>query len=301
MQTTKTQRELHSDHPPLPESPVTYPPVIHLIRAGFQLGGRLAPDAAARQAYRLFATPRIRARHRQSDPLLESAELFEFLYGKLLLKGYRWGRGQRTALLVHGWESRGTALRHFVPGLVEAGYQVVAFDGPAHGHSPGKQTNIVHFAGAIQALWKHIGGADALIAHSFGGAASSVALSRLEQPLAKLVCVAVPDSMKRVLLEACDILGVPKPARKRFLRLMEERLDIPVQKAYTHQFGLKGRIGEALIVHDRQDNSVPFSEGQSLFEQWPFAELLSSDGYGHFQLMKNPDVQQLVADFVARS
>lgn len=300
MPTTKPIRELRSEHPPLPETPLAYPPVIHLIRAAFQLGGRLAPAAAARQTYRLFSTPRIRARHRQSDPLLESAELFEFLYGKLLLKGYRWGRGERTALLVHGWESRGTALRHFVPGLLEAGYEVVAFDGPAHGHSPGQQTNIVHFAGAIQALWQRIGGADALIAHSFGGSAASVALQRLQEPLSRMVLIAVPDSMKRVLLEACDTLGVPEPARQRFLELMEQRVQIPVQEAYTHHFGLKSRIGEALIVHDRRDPAVPFSEGESLLAHWPFAELLASDGYGHFQLMKNPDIQQAVADFIAQ-
>jgi alpha-beta hydrolase superfamily lysophospholipase len=61
---------------------------------------------------------------------MEQAEVFEFMYKGKILKGYSWGTGKRN--VVHGWESRGTALRSFVPVLLEKGFRVVAFDAPAH-------------------------------------------------------------------------------------------------------------------------------------------------------------------------
>ena len=112
-----------------------YPFYLIFVKWSFAIFGSIFPKAVANLAYRIFTTPRMRAVHKRTDEIIESARLFEVLYGKIILKGYEWGRGARTILLVHGWESRGTALRSFVPGLVQAGFRVVAFDGPAHGNS----------------------------------------------------------------------------------------------------------------------------------------------------------------------
>jgi len=127
--TAKSIEYLRSDHfDPVTESPPKYPPSLKLVQLGFKTLAPAFPKQAAKIAYRLFSTPRFRARHKTSDKLLESARIFEFLYGKHVLKGYEWGSGEQTILLVHGWESRGTALRTFVPNLVELGYGAVAFE-----------------------------------------------------------------------------------------------------------------------------------------------------------------------------
>ena len=95
--------------------------VLKAAQFGFSTVGRIFPSKAAQIAYNLFTTPRIRARHKKSDKVLESARIFEFMYAKHILKGYEWGEGEKTILLVHGWESRGTAMRSFVPKLVSDG------------------------------------------------------------------------------------------------------------------------------------------------------------------------------------
>lgn len=297
---TQNRIALNTEHPPLPEAPPVYPPILKLVQFGFQTGGRLFPSYAGRQAYKLFATPRYRARHKQSDPLLEQAEIFDVLYGKILLKGYSWGEGDRVVLLVHGWESRGTALRHFVPALMDEGFRVVAFDGPGHGDSTGTSTNLIHFAGAIKALIQRLDGLHGMITHSFGGAASSFALSQARNSfqLSRLVCIAVPDSLLMVLQDAANTLALPKGVFQQFLGLIEQKFGASIQEAYTHKMGLKAKIDSALIVHDEQDSVVPFSEAETIFQAWDFASLLHSSGYGHYQLMKNPDLAQQVAQFI---
>ncbi len=286
----------------MPDVPVSYPPIIKLIQLGFQTLGRLFPQKAAAIAFEMFSTPRIRAKHKISDPILESARMFEFLYGKQVLKGYEWGSGTQTILLVHGWESRGTALRTFVPALLERGYRVVAFDGPAHGNSDGKTTNLIQFACAIRAAIRQVGQVHGIIAHSFGGASTVYGLAHLkpEIELNKLVLIATPDSIKKVLQDTTKTLRLPKNVAAAFFKMVEKRLKNEISAVDVSRAGDKIPVKETLIVHDLLDPVVPFATSEHIYQRWKNVELLVSEGYGHYRLMKNPDVIARVAAFLQR-
>ena len=286
----------------MPDVPVSYPPIIKLIQLGFQTLGRIFPQKAAAIAFEMFSTPRIRAKHKISDPILESARMFEFLYGKQVLKGYEWGSGTQTILLVHGWESRGTALRTFVPALLERGYRVVAFDGPAHGNSDGKTTNLIQFAGAIRAAIRQVGQVHGIIAHSFGGASTVYGLAHLkpEIELNKLVLIATPDSIKKVLQDTTKTLRLPKNVADNFFKMVEKRLKNEISAVDVSRAGDKIPVKETLIVHDLLDPVVPFATSEHIYQRWKNVELLVSEGYGHYRLMKNPDVIARVAAFLQR-
>ena len=286
----------------LPEVKPVYPVQVQLVRFGFETLGRLFPKQAGNMAYRLFTQPRIRAVHRQSDELLESARLFEILYGKIILKAYEWGRGEKTVLLVHGWESRGTALRSFVPGLVAAGYRVVAFDGPAHGNSGGKRTNFVEFAGAIRAVIHQLGGVDSIITHSFGGATTVFALTHLDIriPLERLVLIGVPSNTQMVVQEALDFMNVPPVARTYFSHILQKRANnVSFDLVNVEENLGKAKVGSILVVHDKNDRSVPFESAERIVERWEQVNLIVTQGMGHFKVMKNPKVVEMVVDFIA--
>ncbi len=292
--------------PPVPEGGGEATPtqqtsaLLQLVRLGFGTAGRLFPDTAARVAYQLFSTPRVRAKHSVSDHLLESARLFEFLYGRQVLKGYEWGKGEQVVLLVHGWESRGTALRSFVPALVEKGYRVVAFDGPAHGNSDGKSTNIIHFAGAVRAIIRQIGGVHGIITHSFGGASTVFALSNTLPAIEveKLVLIGTPNRMTRVFNEAAASMKLPTRVKKRFWDLLERKLGTPLDQADLSKAADRVKVKDLLIVHDRFDPVVAFRSAEEIHEAWENSTLLISEGYGHYRLMKNPDLVRRVTEFI---
>jgi pimeloyl-ACP methyl ester carboxylesterase len=282
------------------ECPQQTSALLELVRVGFGTAGRLFPLTAARIAYQLFSTPRVRAKHSISDDLLESARLFEFLYGRQVLKGYEWGKGEQVVLLVHGWESRGTALRSFVPSLVEKGYRVVAFDGPAHGNSDGKRTNIVHFAGAVRAIIRQIGGVHSIITHSFGGASTVYALSNANPAIEveKLVLIGVPNRMTRVLNEAAATMKLPTRVKKRFWSLLEKKLGTSLDQADLSKAAGRVNVKDLLIIHDRFDPVVAFHSAEEIHEAWENSTLLISEGYGHYRLMKNPDLIRRVTEFI---
>lgn len=273
-----------------------------MVQWTFASLGRLGPGIAGRIAYRLFSTPRSRAKHKSSDPVLESARLFEVLYGGQILKAYEWGRGEQTILLVHGWESRGTALRSFVPALLEKGYRVVAFDGPAHGNSGGKRTNLPHFGGAIRAVINHLGGVHSIICHSFGGASTVFTLWSIEPKIKveKLVLVAVPNDMRLVLKSAAKAMNLPPIVKRKFKSILESILGLPLETVKMENANGQINVADALIVHDKADDVVPFSSGQSLFEGWDNASMLVTEGYGHYRLMRQKPVIDRVAGFIAQ-
>ena len=277
--------------------------LLRLVQFGFSTLGHLFPKSASKIAYKLFTTPRSKAFHKSSDPILESAKLFEVLYGKRILKAYEWGTGLKTVLLVHGWESRGTALRSFVPSLVNSGYRVIAFDGPAHGDSAGTRTNLAHFSGAITAMIRQIGSVNGIIAHSFGGAASMFALSRTNLPtsIEKIVLIGTPAKVSYVVKQASEILKLPRKVSKNFITHLESIIEMPLEKANIEELLVSTGIKRALILHDIDDKAVPFQPMSELAAKWPAAELISTEGMGHHLIMKHPKIIEKVTTFISKS
>lgn len=286
----------------LPEPTPGHPFPVRIARFLFATVGRLFPAAAGRLAYRFFTQPRVRAVHRSSDEVLESARLFEILYGKKILKAYEWGSGERTVMLVHSWESRGTALRSFVPGLVASGYRVVAFDGPAHGNSDGRSTNLPDFAGAVRAVINHLGRVHGIITHSFGGATTVFTLTQLQPSteVEKLVLIGVPSNTEAVFKDALELMNVPPNARRHFKKIIAEKFGhLPFHLAdVEHTLG-QAKVQDVLLVHDKFDEAVAFESAERVHERFEHVNLLVTQGLGHYKLMKHPAVVQRVVDFVA--
>lgn len=278
-----------------------YPFYLIFVKWGFAILGRILPKIAANLAFRIFTTPRQRAVHRRSDKVIDSAKTFDVPYGKIMLKCYEWGSGERSVLLVHGWESRGTALRGFVPGLVAAGYRVIAFDGPAHGDSGGQRTNLPDFAGAVKTVLQEIGRVHGIITHSFGGSTTSFALAELDNSIAveKLVLIAVPASTRKVVADFAKLVSLPKAAYGAMKAMINQRLNgLHFQDTDLLRSLGKARVAEVLVVHDKFDPSVPFDSAEDIFEKYDHTSLLATQGHGHFLLMKQPEVIHRILNFV---
>jgi len=102
------------------------------------------PSSWAERAENIFLTP-----SRVPRPVSEKA-WFESSRKRILSGGiasFEWGPSSGPIVApVHGWSGRGTQMGAFAAPLVERGYRVIAFDGPAHGDSAGAQTNVGEYA-----------------------------------------------------------------------------------------------------------------------------------------------------------
>lgn len=278
-------------HPALP---------LRLMQFGFGTLGRVFPKAFANVAFHFFISPRNRAKHKISDAILEQATVSEMLVGKDMLKVYEWGSGEKTVLLVHGWESRGTALRSFIPKLLENGFRVVAFDAPAHGDSTGEKVDVVTYSTAVKALYQKSENVEAIICHSFGGASVMYAMTQLDPTmyLNKFVMIGTPSRIFYPIENALNTMNAPTQVRKHFIGKIEKITGVKLSEFTIEKLSTTLKIEKALIVHDQQDEQVDFAEAEKIVKHWKNAELQVTDGFGHFLLMKNPAVIERVVDFI---
>jgi len=282
------------------EKKPTLPVYMPIVRFLMGIVTPIFPRLTAKIAFRLFRTPRMKAKHRVSDKILEAAKINEILVGANIIKVYEWGEGDKNILLAHGWESRGTAMRSFVQPLVNQGFKVVAFDGPAHGNSTGKRTNILEFAQTITAIINRLGGVNAVITHSFGGMCLTYA-SRLLMPevkIPKAVMVAVPTNFDDILLKIGETMNFSDSVKKDVDKMVfdiagEYPIDMHIPKAVG-----KTQIENLLVVHDKKDPIVEFRFAEEIHATWLESKLIATEGLGHYRIMKHDGVIDRVVDFI---
>ena len=252
-----------------------------LLRLGFRLVAMLRPEAAIARAGVLFSTPFGNTRERALQAADAGAE-----HGVLDIDGHRiatyvWGdpREQPYVLLAHGWSSHGTRFLPWIPRLREAGYAVVAFDQPAHGRSDGRRTTLPDFARTLSGVASRFGSAAAVVGHSLGGAAATVALAR-GLPAERAILIAPAADPVDAALRFARLIRLPERLCRRMIASFEQSVGMSFAELQAqHNAPLIAR--PALIVHDVEDREVPWSEGERYARCWPGARLLSTQGLGH--------------------
>ncbi|MGB8331859.1 MAG: alpha/beta fold hydrolase [Polyangiales bacterium] len=252
---------------------------------------RIAPALAATVAERLFfTTHRTVPRPGERDVLAGATP--GWLAG---MRAWSWGEGP-TVLLVHGWNGRATQLGAFVAPLVERGYRVVAFDAFGHGDSPGHRLSLPELASCIREVVRALGGVYGVVAHSLGGAATTLALSQgLEVERAVFIS---PPADPRAFLEVFSAaLGLTDDVRDRVQRRVEDRVGLPMVRMLAHEIARSMRI-PLLIIHDQDDKEVPLRAGRSIADAWPGAELITTEGLGHQRILRAEAVANVTASFI---
>ncbi len=281
---------------------VTYPIGMRAVMAWLGVLGSVAPGLAGRAAYRLWFSPR-RFRTPQRERLWLKAAQRQYLdtpdNGEVAV--YQWGRTGPRILLVHGWNGRATQLGTFIEPLNEAGYKVLAFDCPAHGHSPGKQTNLIEIAHALRAVSARFGPLEGIIAHSFGVAVTAYALRHLGVGARRVVCLSPPGRMQYLFNKFCDMVRLPVRAREAFELEVRENFGEDVWEQLSPEANVELLEDvPALLIHDEHDRDVTLSQAEILHEAWPGARLLRTSGLGHRKILRDPEVIAHTVRFLQR-
>lgn len=260
------------------------------LRLGFRLGGWLMPTTALLHAFRLFGTPLPGGRRRAGDSDGAGARIETLAFGSQQVAIYRWGdaRTQPVALLAHGWSGYGLFFLPWVEPLRRAGYAVVAFDQIAHGRSGGQRTTLPMFAEVMRRVAGHAGPPAALIAHSMGGAAATLALAG-GMPAGRVVLIAPSADPVAAARRFGGLIGLATHLTERLFDEYEAVTGIAPGSLQAH-VNAPSIATPALIVHDVEDREVPWSEGERYARYWPGARLLTTSGLGHYRIANDAGV-----------
>lgn len=147
-------------------------------RKFIRFASSLFPSAFAKIAYEKLTHPQVHKLRAHEAVTLEKASQQNLDYAGFKIRTYAWNEnGSKEALLlVHGWEGQAGNFSDLVEELIKADYRVFSFDGPSHGFSSRGSTSLFEFVELVNVLISKFEVKN-LISHSFGGVASTYALS----------------------------------------------------------------------------------------------------------------------------
>jgi len=158
-------------------------------------------------------------------------------------------------------------------------------------------SSIPEFARALQAVVAARGPAHAVIAHSLGAAATALAAS-WGLDAGHFVLLAPPadplswaDEFGAVLGARPEVMALTRANSERRLRFSWHDLDIPA--------AVRRLSARALVIHDQDDEIVPFEEGAAIAGAWPGAELVPTTGLRHRGVLQDDAVVAQSVEFVA--
>ncbi|MCW0236211.1 MAG: alpha/beta fold hydrolase [Ferrovibrio sp.] len=275
-----------------------------LIRAGF----RLAPGWAADRAAGLFLRPwrrpgpgRSRYVSRETPFAAESA------LGPVA--AWSFGPTARTApaiLLVHGWEDDHLSWAPLIDRLVQRGYRVLALDLPGHGRSPADITGIPILAAGVAAVGREaetIGAVSAdrpfkaVIAHSLGGTATLIAATELGLRAERYAILAAPNHPRLFAGAMMQMLGLSRQQTATVFTAIERLIGRTMDSLYLPP-KLRQLAVPGLILHSREDRTVPLQHSQENAAAWRRAEFRILDGLGHRRLMTDEAVHSMLLHFI---
>jgi pimeloyl-ACP methyl ester carboxylesterase len=217
---------------------------------------------------------------------------------------YTWGEGQWPVLLVHGWRGRAAELTEIVRELRSSDRTVIAFDAPAHGAAGRGKSDIRVFASIIRRLHEQFGDFEAIVAHSFGSPASTLAI-REGVRAGRLVSIGGVAEMGYLAEHFGRALGLRPRTIDGLRRRVETRRFRGVPDVWTSLSSTGVPLAAdvpLLIVHDSDDPVVEVAQAHALAAAHPQSStLLVTSGLGHTRILRDNTVLDAIGEFVNAS
>ncbi len=248
-------------------------------------------------AARLFTSPikyKIPKRELEMDRLSRQ-EVLAIPSIQKKINVYHSGSSAKKILLVHGWSGRGTQLVKFADEFEKLGYQIVSFDAPAHGKSPGNTTIMPEFIASIFEIEKHFGPFDAAVGHSLGGMSLLNAVKE-GCKIKRLTIIGSGDIVKDIMDDFVKKLQLDSKISD-LLRIHFEKKSNRTMDSYS-AFQAAAEISiPVLVIHDENDEEVPVSCAHHIHQNLKNGELMITQNLGHRKILGDAQVIQKTIQF----
>lgn len=273
--------------------------VIGYYRAKLNVWSKLSKRKAGEKAFELFCTP-VPTGPKKTPKVFDEAEKLQLKVNGEKVVGYRWNHPQpKKALILHGFSSTVKKFDHFVMPLVKKGYEVLAFDAPAHGESDGKQVNVLLYKDMISAVYEKYGPVQSFISHSFGGLALSLFMEEQSyQDHKKMVLIAPATETSSALDSFAAFLKLDEEVKEEVRKVIYSK-----KKEWPEWYSVRRAAhqikAEVLWVHDEDDEITPWTDAEKVRQDaHPNFQFMLTKGLGHRRIYRDSKVRKAVIDFL---
>jgi pimeloyl-ACP methyl ester carboxylesterase len=263
---------------------------LRIMRNVYPILEKIIPGLAFQAAFRLFFTPIRYDTPKRELPVLEKADKFSAKINGKRTQFYSWGdKGKPLAIVVHGWMGRSSQFYKLIDAFLAKDYHVVGFDGPAHGGSSGRSTNIMEFAEAINIISEKFGAIHCALGHSYGGITILNALEKGTK-IENIIMVATPTIAGDIIKQFEEKINASPATGERFLKEVHKRYGITFEYMSASEIIKRVQPKNLLLVHDENDRDVPIEHAKLMKERFPKAQTIFTEGLGHTRILRNDDV-----------
>ncbi|MFB9055781.1 alpha/beta fold hydrolase [Mariniflexile ostreae] len=252
-------------------------------------------EKAAKIALKLFSVPRKGQITPEQSLFLKSGSTEVLFYKNNSIMTYRWAGHKSTVLLVHGWESNAGRWMDIILGLQKKGFNIIALDAPAHGKSGSKIFNVALYATYIKVVSQHFN-PHIIIAHSMGGMASVFSIWQHHiKNIKKLVLLGAPCHYTDVVARYIKMMGYNKRIATELDKTITKCLGFPPE-AFSTSKNLKNNRTQGLVIHDKNDDSIPFPDALLIKKSLKNSTLIVTRGLGHS--LQDESVSLQIQEFI---
>ncbi len=272
---------------------------LRYIRTKFKLLTAISKKKAAEKAFALFCTPQ-RRNIKPLPKIFEQAEELQFRLEGNIIQGWRWNHpAERKVLILHGYESSVTNFDRYVKPFIKKGYEVLAFDAPAHGRSGGKKINAPLYKKMILDINKRYGPVQSYMAHSFGGLAVSLALEEMSHTTDYRLALIAPAAETSTAVESFfTFLHLDPSIRAPFEKIIIKKGGVS-SDWYSIRRAMKNIRARVLWFQDEDDEVTPLSDVlKAKAENYPNLGFVFTKGLGHRRIYRDNKVTRSIVDFL---
>jgi pimeloyl-ACP methyl ester carboxylesterase len=283
---------------------------IRYARARLNILSLVSTRKAAIKAFRLFCTPQSRLAGK--DPaVFEKGERLSFRVEGHTVRGHRWlpiqfrteesrlSKPAKKVLLAHGFESSSQTFDGYITAFLKKGYEVVAFDAPAHGRSGGRRILLTQYVKMLSDINRNFGPFQSYLGHSLGGLALALSLEDgLAETGSRLVLIAPAVETTEALHNFSALLHLSPEVNREMGDYAREITGRPLA-----WFSLRRALGQVqadiLYFQDEEDRVVPLKAAQRVQKDGhPHIRFVFTRGLGHRKINKDPEIIDRAVGFL---
>jgi esterase/lipase len=259
----------------------------------------LAPSKAGQVGFLLFCRPFRASITQKQREFFNTADKSTLIHGDTKIQVYKWGRGDKKVLFLHGWQSHSYRWKQYVEDLSHEDYSIYAFDAPGHGLSEGNFLSVPVYSDLIRNFLLQLGKVDVIIGHSLGG--FSLLHTLHTYPLMQVnraVLMAPPGEAKDFFTFYQTTLALSSRTMRLIYDHFKNTYDVSPDFFSTASFAGSVNI-PTLVIHDKHDAEAPHQYSQGIVKVSNKIHLHTTEGLGHN--LRSMDVVKLVSSFVTQS
>ncbi len=271
---------------------------IGYVQTKFKLLTVISKKKTAEKALEIFGTPFMKSVRKAP---VKNAETIHFYLSSKKMNGYRWNHPQpKKVLILHGFGSAAHKFEDYAVLLANKGYEVLAFDAPAHGDSEGDTTNAIEYSAMIRKVIEQFGPIQSFMAHSFGAISLSLALEQIPHDAnTKVVFIAPATETTSAVDSAFSLLKLKNEAvRHEFDKII---INLTGQKLawFSIRRAMYNIKASVLWIHDEDDDITPWADALKVKEDnHPNIKFVLTKGLGHRKIYHDDAVKKMLVDFM---